>query len=112
MNYTLLRFKGIVLNSVLKDMSIEGSRRMLCRRSHGFIIKIKGDTEYSFGDKKTMLSEGQVLFVKKSGSYNIREITPGCSYVINFDAVKVHASWACSQIEKHIQGLDQREEKR
>ena len=82
-------FKGIVLNSVLKDMSIEGSRRMLCRRSHGFIIKIKGDTEYSFGDKKTMLSEGQVLFVKKSGSYNIREITPGFSYIINFDAVKV-----------------------
>ena len=30
----------------------------------------------------------------------------------DFDAVKVHASWACSQIEKHIQGLDQREEKR
>ena len=69
---------------------------MQCRRSHGFIIKLRGETEYSFGDKKTVLSEGQVLFVKKSSSYYIKEITPGYSYIINFDAVTVPDS----QIEK------------
>jgi len=30
----------------------------------------------------------------------------------DFETVRVHAAWACSQIEQHIQGLDQREEKR
>lgn len=61
---------------------------MDCRRSHGFIIKLKGETEYRTGDKVWSLSEGQVLFVAKGSSYYIKEITPGYSYVINFESSK------------------------
>ncbi len=78
-------YQGMVLSSILRDISIVGRRQMLCRRSHGFIIKLKGATEYCFEDKTWLLSEGQILFVEKGSSYYIREITPGYSYVVNFE---------------------------
>ena len=77
---------GIVISSMLRDVSVDGTRQMVSRRSNGFIIKLKGKTEYFFGEKKWLLKEGEILFVKKGSSYYIREITPGYSYVINFDA--------------------------
>lgn len=76
---------GIEISSMFRDVSIGGTRQMVCRRSNGFIIKLKGKTEYFFGDKKWLLEEGQILFVKKGSSYYIREVSPGYSYVINFD---------------------------
>ncbi len=77
---------GLNISSMFRDVSIGGTRQMLSRRSNGFIIKIKGETEYCFGDKKWLLGEGQILFVKKGSSYYIREVTPGYSYVVNFDS--------------------------
>ena len=77
---------GIVISSMLRDVSVDGTRQMVSRRSNGFIIKLKGKTEYFFGEKKWLLKEGEILFVKKGSSYYIREITPGYSYVVNFDA--------------------------
>ena len=79
-------FMGLIISSMFRDVSIGGTRQMLSRRSNGFIIKLKGETEYCFGDKKWLLGEGQILFVKKESSYYIREVTPGYSYVVNFDS--------------------------
>jgi len=87
-------FSGIQISSMFKDVSIVGTRQMISRRSHGFIVKLKGETEYWFGDKKWLLEEGQILFVKKGSSYYIREVTPGYSYVINFDT--------CSDIRENM----------
>lgn len=78
-------YMGLNISSMFRDVSIGGTRQMLSRRSNGFIIKLKGETEYCSGDKKWLLSEGQILFVKKGSSYYIREVTPGYSYVVNFD---------------------------
>lgn len=77
-------FQGIVLSSVLRDMSVVGTRQMLSRRSHGFIIKLQGMTEYCMGSQRWLLEPGQILFVPKGSSYYIREVEPGYSYVVNF----------------------------
>lgn len=84
----MVSYQGIVLSSILRDMSVEGVRHMLCRRSHGFILKLKGKTEYRYNDKTLTLSEGQVLFVPKGSSYYIKEVTPGYSYVVNFESAE------------------------
>lgn len=86
MDSTNFPYQGILLSSILRDMSVLGSRRMRSRRSHGFIIKLKGTTEYRSEHTTWELSEGQILFVEKGSSYSIRQITPGYSYVVNFDA--------------------------
>lgn len=78
-------FQGIILRSVLRDMSIVGRRQMLSRRFHGFIIKLRGVTEYCMGSACWLLEPGQILFVPKGSSYFIREVEPGYSYVVNFD---------------------------
>ena len=84
MDKTVSAFLGIVPVSVLKDMSKAGSRQMDCRRSHGFIIKVRGATEYCCGQETWLLSAGQVLYVSQGASYFIREVEPGYSYVVNF----------------------------
>lgn len=78
-------FQGLKISSILQDMSIVGTRQMQCRRSHGFILKLQGATEYCAGDKIWLLEAGQILFVPKDSSYFIREVEPGYSYVVNFD---------------------------
>lgn len=78
-------FQGLKISSILQDMSIVGTRQMQCRRSHGFIIKLQGTTEYCAGEKTWLLEAGQILFVPKGSSYFIREVEPGYSYVVNFD---------------------------
>lgn len=78
-------FQGLRISGILQDMSIVGTRQMQCRRSHGFIIKLRGATEYCAGEKSWLLEAGQILFVPKGSSYFIREVEPGYSYVVNFD---------------------------
>lgn len=79
-------YQGLIISSILHDRSIGGQRHMNCRRSHGFIVKIKGETEYRSEDRVWTLSEGQVLFVERGSSYYIREITPGYSFIVNFES--------------------------
>lgn len=84
MDKTETLFRGIVPISILKDLSKVGRRQMDGRPSHGFIIKLRGATEYCCGDTTCLLSAGQVLYVAKGASYFIREVEPGYSYVVNF----------------------------
>lgn len=84
MDKTIYPFQGIVPTSVLMDMSRSGSRQMNCRLSHGFIIKLRGATEYCCGGDSLLLSAGQVLYVARGASYFIREVEPGYSIVVNF----------------------------
>ncbi len=79
-------FRGIVPGSILPDRSIVGKREMDKRRSHGFIIKLRGTTEYCTADRKWLLNAGEILFVEKGSSYSIREVDPGYSYVVNFES--------------------------
>lgn len=78
-------FMGLTLLSILYNPSIVGRRHMRSRHSHALILKLRGATKYSAGDQHWLLSAGQVLFVKKGSSYYIEEISPGYSYVVNFD---------------------------
>ncbi len=78
-------FQGLVISSILQDQSIVGRRQMVARRSHGFIIKLRGCTEYCSGEQSWLLEAGQILFVPRGSSYFIREVEPGYSYVVNFD---------------------------
>ena len=84
MDKTTYPFQGIIPTSVLKDMSKSGSRQMDRRLSHGFIIKLRGATEYCCGRDSLLLSAGQVLYVAQGASYFIREVEPGYSIVVNF----------------------------
>ena len=84
MDKTTYPFQGIVPDSVLKDLSKAGRRQMNRRRSHGFIIKLRGATEYCCGETSCLLSAGQMLYVAQGSSYFIREVEPGYSYVVNF----------------------------
>lgn len=88
MDKTVYPFQGITPISILKDMSKVGSRQMDCRRSHGFIIKLHGCTEYCSGNETWLLSAGQVLYVSQGASYFIREVEPGYSYVVNFSCTE------------------------
>jgi len=79
-------FQGIAPISVLRDRSVGGKREMHCRRSHGFILKLQGTTEYRTEDGASwLLGAGQILFVRKGSSYSIREVESGYSCVVNFD---------------------------
>lgn len=78
-------FLGMIPTSILKDRSVVGRRRMDNRRSHGLIIKLEGTTEYCTPERSWMLEPGQILFVGKDASYEIREVEPGYSYVVNFE---------------------------
>lgn len=88
MDKTVYPIQGIVPISILQDMSKVGRRQMDCRRSHGFIIKLRGSTEYCCGDDSWLLSAGQVLYVSQGASYFIREVEPGYSYVVNFSCTE------------------------
>ena len=77
-------FQGLHICSILQDQSIQGTRQMTCRRFHGFIIKLKGATEYTAGENCWLLEAGQILFVPQGSSYQIRQVEPGYSYVVNF----------------------------
>ena len=77
-------FQGLSLCSILQDQSIQGIRQMAGRRFHGFIIKLKGATEYTTGENQWLLEAGQILFVPHGSSYQIRQVEPGYSYVVNF----------------------------
>lgn len=78
-------FQGLIPSSILRSPSIVGRRQMRGRSSHAIIIKLQGTTEYSTENRQWLLSPGQILFVEKGSHYSIREVTPGCSYLINFD---------------------------
>lgn len=78
-------FQGLTVGSIFRDMSIMGSRQMTDRRSHGFIIKLRGITEYRTENNCWLLQPGQILYVPKGSSYSIREVEKGYSYVVNFD---------------------------
>lgn len=77
-------FQGLHICSILQDQSIQGIRQMSGRRFHGFIIKLKGATEYAAGAKHWLLEAGQILFVPQGSSYQIRQVEPGYSCVVNF----------------------------
>ena len=81
-------FQGLSICSILQDQSIQGTRQMVSRRFHGFIIKLRGATEYCAGDSRWLLEAGQILFVPQGSSYQIRQVEPGYSYVVNFTCVQ------------------------
>lgn len=78
-------FQGLVIRSILQDRSVTGKREMLRRPFHGLILKLEGATEYHHNGTVIRLSAGEVLYVKKGSSYFRSEITPGYSFVVNFD---------------------------
>ena len=80
-------FRGIVPDSILRDSSTGGRRHMHSRRTHGLIIKLQGTTEYRIGKQIVTLDAGQILYVKSGISYSIKAISPGYSYVVNFDSL-------------------------
>ncbi len=55
------------------------------RKSHGFIFKIEGSAEYSFGDKKLSTNAGQVIFLPQGINYEFTS-TSGLYTSINFYA--------------------------
>lgn len=58
------------------------------RPTHGFIIKIKGCTDYFFENKSIRVNEGQMIFLPKNSSYYFTSDTRGENLYtsINFDA--------------------------
>lgn len=78
-------FQGLSICNILQDKSIVGSRQMHNRRYNGFILKLRGATEYSDGNNSYLLEAGQILVVAKGSSYFIREVEPGYSCVVNFE---------------------------
>ena len=104
MDKTVCSFQGIMPHSILKDLSKVGRRQMDCRRSHGFILKLQGSTEYCCGKDTWLLSAGQVLYVSQGASYFIREVEPGYSIVINFSCVE-HPEEALQKL-RFPQGFD------
>ena len=54
------------------------------RKTHGFIFKMTGSTEYDFGDKRLVLNEGEVIYLPEGASYEYTS-TPESLYTsINF----------------------------
>jgi len=104
MDKTVYPIQGIVPISILQDMSKVGRRQMDRRRSHGFIIKVRGATEYCCGEESWLLSAGQVLYVSENASYFIREVEPGYSYVVNFSCTE-HPAVAIQKLQ-FPQGFD------
>ena len=96
MDFAKYPFQGIIPGSILKDRSVVGNRQMDCRRSHGFIIKLRGATQYYTDQGSWLLSAGEILYVAKGASYFIREVEPGFSYVVNFECTACD----CSPVEK------------
>lgn len=78
-------FQGITLNSIIKDPSVGAQRQMNTRRSHGFIIKLTGETVYHTQEGVFHLRAGEILYVACGSSYTIRQIHPGFSCVVNFN---------------------------
>ena len=77
-------FQGLQICSILQDQSIQGTRQMACRRFHGFIIKLKGATEYVSGENRWLLEAGQILFVPQGSSYQIRiNEAFGCGVIVS-----------------------------
>ena len=57
------------------------------RKTHGFIFKIRGVTEYDFGYKKMTLNEGSVIFLPQGASYEYTSSPGDGLYTsINFQA--------------------------
>lgn len=56
------------------------------RPSHGFVYKYSGESLYVFDNKKIKLSAGEILFIPKGSSYEVRRLNIGESRyaVINF----------------------------
>lgn len=78
-------FQGITINSIIKDPSVGAQRQMDTRRSHGFIIKLTGETAYHTQDGVFHIRAGEILYVACGSSYTIQQIHPGFSCVVNFD---------------------------
>lgn len=57
------------------------------RKSHGFVFKISGYTEYAFGDKRIRVNAGEMIFLPKGASYTYTTHPQGTLYTsINFEA--------------------------
>ena len=57
------------------------------RKTHAFIFRISGETEYDFGDKKLLLSPNNVIFLPQGASYEYRPLQNVTLYTsINFTA--------------------------
>ncbi len=57
------------------------------RKTHGFIFRVSGETEYDFGDKKLYLKPNNVIFLPQGSSYEYRPLQNNSFYTsINFTA--------------------------
>ena len=79
----------------LEDVNITSSFHMQSkpygknqsRKTHGFIFKISGVTEYDFGDKRFTLKAGEVIYLPEGASYEYKSSNDGGLYTsINFHA--------------------------
>lgn len=60
---------------------------ILKRFSHALVFKINGTSSYHFPDKTITISTGELLFIPKDSSYQVKRISDKSEYVlINFDA--------------------------
>lgn len=78
----------------IKDLNITSSFHMQTkkygkiqsRKTHGFIFKMDGATEYSFEDKRLTLKAGEVIYLPEGASYEYLRAEEGIYTSINFHA--------------------------
>ena len=61
------------------------------RAYHGFIIKIKGSSEYVFQDKRLTLKEGEMIFLPKGATYENRLTSNGQNLYTSINFFADHA---------------------
>ena len=74
--------------SIISSFRAQSStyRKIENRKSHAFIFKINGVTEYNFPNNKITLKENTVLFLPKGASYEYSTLESGLYVSINFQA--------------------------
>ncbi|MBQ6892607.1 MAG: helix-turn-helix transcriptional regulator [Clostridia bacterium] len=101
-------FKDIDKIKLIDIICAESARKKSVqnRASHSFTIKLSGKSIYSFKDFTIPLSEGEVLFIPKSSSYDLSLASDKSEYVaIHFDAEIHDAVPVIYSLSKHSETL-------
>lgn len=78
-------------------------RKIQNRNCHGFIFRIKGDTNYVFNGETILVKEGDIIFIPKQSSYEYFTLgEDDCYYTsINFEADIVNAKPTVYRLEDY-----------
>ena len=81
-----------IISSVHKESKPYG--KIESRLAHGFIFRIKGTTEYLFGEKRVTLRRGELIFLPKGASYEytVEDSEKSLYTSINFQATLTNPS--------------------